>query len=106
MTRKEQLAERLHALRAEIDAVNHEILARLEARALLVHEVGEIKEALDLPLHDPRREEEMLRRLVKEASGHLAESDVRAIFGAVFGVGLEQQVRRRSKRGESKGGGS
>ena len=91
-------------LRAELDALNREILLRLERRAELVHEVGAIKEAHDLPLHDPRREEEMLRGLIAEAKGHLAESDVRAIFGAIFGVGLEQQRRRRTKQRESKGG--
>lgn len=102
MARTAQLTEQLHRLRAEIDALNQEILVRLETRAALVHEIGEIKATLDLPLHDPRREEEMVRGLVADASGHLAESDVRAIFGAIFGVGLEQQ-RRRSKRKESMG---
>ena len=105
MTRANPLTQELHRLRAEIDALNHEILVRLEQRAELVHAIGDIKEALELPGHDPRREEEMLRKLVREAKGHLAESDVRAIFGAIFGVGLELQ-RRRSERGESEGGAS
>ena len=105
MNRTKPLPQELHRLRAEIDALNREILARLEVRAELVHAIGEIKEALELPTHDPRREEEMLRKLAREASGSLAEIDVRHIFGAIFGVGLEQQ-RRRSKRVKSEGGSS
>lgn len=94
MSRREPWTDELHRLRAEIDASNREILAHLKRRAELVGSVAELKEAHGLPAHDPRREEEMLRKLAHEAAGLLTATDVRAIFSAIFHVGLEIQRRR------------
>ena len=103
MNRADSPTRKLHEIRAEIDALNREILSCLERRAELVDAVADVKDELALEAHDPRREEEMLRRLVRDAQGPLAESDVRAIFAAIFRVGVDQQLRRRSAPGRSTG---
>jgi len=93
---------KLHALRTEIDRLNHEILALLAERAQCVGEIAEIKEELALGAHDPLREEEMLRRLLADLPAPLDDEDVREIFRAVFRSGVKIQHRRGDRRDASR----
>jgi chorismate mutase / prephenate dehydrogenase len=56
------MSEKLYQLRAEIDGVDEQLLDLLEKRLKLVNDVGKIKSAEGLPLHDPVREIEMIAR--------------------------------------------
>jgi chorismate mutase/prephenate dehydrogenase len=54
-------AERdLAAMRAEIDAIDHALLDLIARRRALVSELFAYKHAHELPLIDPRREEDLL----------------------------------------------
>ena len=70
----------LEALRAEIDAIDQEILDRVAARVRVVLRVGELKRRLGLPVYDPDRERAMLERLAKRASPPLDLATIRRIF--------------------------
>lgn len=56
------MSEKLKQLRAEIDCVDEQLLELLEKRLKLVNDVGKIKSAEGLCLHDPVREIEMITR--------------------------------------------
>jgi chorismate mutase-like protein len=95
VTEEEGLRE-LAALRRRVDRVNQVLLRRLEERAELVIAIAEIKRQLGLGSFDPRREEEMLRALVRQAHGPFGPAALREIFGAIFRASLELQDRSRS----------
>ena len=70
----------LEALRAEIDAIDQEILDRVAARVRVVLRVAELKRRLGLPVYDPERERAMLERLAARATPPLDLSTIRRIF--------------------------
>lgn len=78
----------LPEVRAQIDAVDDELLALLRRRAGLTAEAGNIKRAAGAKVFArPEREAEILRRLAS-GGGALSESAVRAIFREVISACL------------------
>ena len=59
--------ERLEALRAEITALDDELLRVIERRRALALEIGAVKAELDLPTMDPAREARVVRRIAERA---------------------------------------
>lgn len=57
----------LEELRCRIDEIDAELVRLFNARATCALEIGEIKKQLGLPIYQPERELEVLRR-VREAS--------------------------------------
>lgn len=76
--------DELHGLRAEIDAVNRELLAVLQRRAALVRQIGELKRQRHLPLVDAEREQAMLQTLLRDPGHGFDRQALRQIFAAVF----------------------
>jgi chorismate mutase/prephenate dehydratase len=86
----------LDELRRKIDAIDAEILERLDRRAELAREVAEEKKLAGLPMHDPERERQVLERVEQHAVDRqgtgLPKASVRAIFREIIGacLALEQ----------------
>jgi chorismate mutase len=61
---------------------------------VVVHKVGDQKRKKGLAVHDPKREEALLRSLVARAPSCLDEQAVRAIFEAIVGQSrrLEEEM--------------
>lgn len=78
----------LDELRVEIDAVDSRLLELLNARADLVHGVGEIKKKQGLEIYAPEREEKLLQSLVKKSQGRLPEKSIRAIYREIMSAAL------------------
>lgn len=72
-------------IRKTIDELDEKILALLSKRKGLVSEIAKLKENLDIPIFDKKREEEILRRISNKAKqlGLNADS-VSGIFGSIF----------------------
>jgi 3-deoxy-7-phosphoheptulonate synthase/chorismate mutase len=87
--------EDLPRLRAEIDALNAEILALLQRRGEVVLKIAALKQALGLEGYDPGREVEMLDRLTAAAGAPFGPVEVREIFKAIFRASLDIQDQRR-----------
>jgi chorismate mutase len=62
----------IQRLRAQLDKVDGEIVQALNKRARLVHKLAALKREAGVPLYDPKREEEILRRVAKENPGPTA----------------------------------
>ncbi|HZF27023.1 MAG TPA: chorismate mutase [Steroidobacteraceae bacterium] len=77
---------RIARLREALDAVNHELLALLEKRGRLVHEVMEIKRESSLPVHDPERERRMTEALLSKASGVYPNASLERVFAVIFEI--------------------
>lgn len=83
----------LSALRAQVDEINNKLLELLQHRATVVLEIAARKRAMGLDGYDPKREDEMLHRLLERSEGPFARSEVRDIFRAIFRASLEIQDR-------------
>jgi len=79
--------------RAEIDAIDDELLRLLNQRAAIALQVGEVKRRDDTSLCDHNREREVLDRLCHQNSGPLDEQNVTSIFQRIIDESLHIQQR-------------
>lgn len=78
----------LAALRAQIDAVDDQILALLDRRAAVVQEVGRQKREKRQTFHVPQRERAVLERLTAAANGAFPREAVRPVFREIMSACL------------------
>jgi len=77
-------AERLAQLRVAIDALDLQLVERLNERARLVAEVGRIKNDAGAPVFQPEREAEVVRRVLKASHGPFPDSAIEAIYREIM----------------------
>ena len=101
MTR-EQAIPALAECRSAIDDVDLRILALLNERTRVVEEIGRIKQAVKLPIYEPKREDEVFRNVTEHNGGPLTHEAVRRIFERIIDemrvvqrVRMEQQDAHR-----------
>jgi prephenate dehydrogenase len=82
----------LARLRAEIAAIDREVLDALNRRLALVRRVSEHKADTGAPAIDARREAELLSELAAANAGPLSEQGVRTAFSALLDV-MKQELR-------------
>jgi prephenate dehydrogenase len=70
--------------RAEIDAIDDELLRLLNARASLAAEIGLAKKLSRAPLRDPDRERKVLARVCKSGDGPLDGDGIKKIFKTII----------------------
>jgi chorismate mutase/prephenate dehydratase len=73
----------VEALRVEIDRIDQRLLQVLAERATVVLRVGERKKVVGLAVHDPRREQALLERLVAQAPVPLDRELVLTVFRTI-----------------------
>lgn len=78
----------LDHIRNTIDEIDQQLLALLNQRADLVHEVGVVKKRDGLQIYAPEREEALLRRLIELNQGRLPERSIRAIYREIMSAAL------------------
>ena len=83
----------LKNLRAEIDALDDELLGLLDRRAKAAQRIGRLKDGA--PAYRPERESEILRRVAALKSGVLPAERVAAVFREIISAcrAMEQAVR-------------
>lgn len=89
--------------RAEIDAIDDELLRLLNERAAIALRVGAVKRLNDTSLCDPHREREVLARLSKLNSGPLEEQNITNIFQRIIDESLQVQQRAYQTSSENVG---
>lgn len=94
MTREEALAA-LAKFRCEIDAIDLELLALLNRRTRVVEQIGKIKESIDLPIYEPKRETEVFRNVTENNDGPLGEDALQRIFERIIDEMRSLQKMRR-----------
>jgi chorismate mutase / prephenate dehydratase len=85
----------LAGLRNQIDHIDRELVALMNQRAKLAHQIGQVKETSGQGTYDPAREEEVLARVVSFNKGPLPENSLRAVFRELISGSraLEKQLR-------------
>ncbi len=91
-----EIAEELADLRAQIDAIDHEILERLNRRARCVQRVGELKDGgRKGPIYVAARERDLVRALMDENPGPFPTAGIPHVFREIISAtrSLEERVR-------------
>lgn len=94
-----ETGSRVLELRERIDAVDLELVRILNERARLVQEVVAIKAGSGKQLFDPKREEEILRRVAEENAGPIYDSSMREIFELILHRIRDLEVQREGSSG-------
>lgn len=77
---------RIEEHRAAIDDIDDRIVALLNERAMLSLQIRALKPDAHMGLYDPRREEEILRRVGQANEGPLYDEHLREIYTAILKV--------------------
>lgn len=78
--------EGLKDLRAEIDAVDREIVSRLDQRMALVQQIWDLKRSLGMGIIDPQREAEIVRLLLGRRHRSLTPQDIEEVYAAILRI--------------------
>jgi chorismate mutase len=79
--------------RKKIDEIDLEMVKLLNERSQCAIEIGKLKHELKMEIYDPRREEEVISRVWKEANGPLSKEAVKRLFERII------DESRRAERG-------
>jgi chorismate mutase len=83
MTREEARA-RLEEYRVLIDDVDRRIVALLNERTEVVEQIGRVKRGSDLPIYEPKREDQVLANVAGCNGGPMTEDALRRIFERII----------------------
>jgi chorismate mutase len=88
------LQERVRELRSRVDEVDRKLIRALNERASIVQEIMAIKAEAGAPVYDPRREEEILQRVVEMNTGPIYDSSMRDIFELILHRIRDLEIQR------------
>ena len=77
--------------RKKIDEIDRSLVALLNERARCVVEIGKIKRQNGLPIHEPSREQEVLRLALQANHGPLGDEAIRRVFESIVHEGRSLQ---------------
>lgn len=84
----------LGPVREKIDAIDRDIIAKLNERFRLAADVARVKHEAGVPIYHPGREEALLRHLAEINPGPLTEAGMRAIYREIISamISLEEPL--------------
>jgi 3-deoxy-7-phosphoheptulonate synthase/chorismate mutase len=91
--------ERVRELRERVDEVDKELIRALNERASIVQEIMAIKAEAGAPVYDPKREEEILQRVVEMNTGPIYDSSMRDIFELILHRIRDLEIQRGGFQG-------
>lgn len=94
---------RLNECREKIDEVDIGILELLNQRTSIVEEIGRIKRDLDLPIYEPKREDDVYRNVTGHNGGPLAADAVKRVFERIIDEMRSIQRTRMLQEKEAQG---
>ena len=81
--------------RQKIDELDVEIVRLINKRAEAARAIGEIKRTTDLPVYEPRREQDVFDRVRKANPGPLADAELLHVYERIIDVMRTLQRRDR-----------
>ena len=88
------LQRQVRELRARVDEVDRELIRALNERARIVQEIMALKAETGGPVYDPKREEEILRKVVEMNTGPIYDSSMRDIFELIMHRIRDLEIQR------------
>ena len=98
MTREAAL-KALAEFRDRIDSLDRSLLELLNERTKVVEEIGRIKRECQMPIYEPKREEDVLRNVAGHNKGPMGQEALRRIFERIIDeMRTLQRMRTESRR--------
>lgn len=91
-------ANKLDALRKEIDKINQQLLELLNKRAKIAQEIGREKLMRGYPIYDPIREQEILTEILKNNKGPFPNDIIACLFKEIFKATKKLQQIDRNRQ--------
>lgn len=91
--KKSVMVNEIEGLRAQIDAVDHIIFQALKSRSELVKALGELKQILNFPTRDEKREQAIIHRLCQGNTSFYTDEELSDIYETIFKASLGVQSR-------------
>ena len=93
------LMEKINKSRKAINEIDEEILKLLSKRKNLIEEIGKLKNSLDIPIFDKKREEEILDKISQKAKKQgLNKEFIEEVFSVIFKNSRTSQQRQFKNR--------
>jgi chorismate mutase-like protein len=70
--------------RDRIDVLDRRILDLLSERTRIVEEIGRVKRHLNIPIYEPRREDEVIENITSYNPGPLSADGVKRVFERII----------------------
>ncbi len=80
----EQAREKLGEYRVAIDDIDRRLVALLNQRTEIVECIGRVKREAQLPVYEPRREDQVYANIAEANSGPISHEAVRRIFERII----------------------
>ncbi|MCI7485422.1 MAG: prephenate dehydratase [Helicobacter sp.] len=87
--------EVLHNIRSEIDRIDEDIIALLEERMALVHQVGKHKQKTQSTIYRPERENAIITRLSNLKNIYLTKEVITAIYQEIFAISRNLELPQK-----------
>ena len=102
MTQEEAQAK-LDEFRVRIDAIDKNIVELLNERTRVVEEIGRVKGAAQLPIYEPKREDQVFANISACNQGPITATGLRSIFERIIDeMRTIQRLRMAAKQGDKK----
>ena len=88
------LQEKVSELRERVDEVDRKLIRALNERARIVQEIMALKAEVGAPVYDPKREEEILQKVVELNPGPIYDSSMRDIFELILHRIRDLEIQR------------
>jgi chorismate mutase len=101
---EEDARQKLEEYRVQIDDVDRRIVELLNERTAVVENIGRVKREAQLPIYEPRREEQVFANITGTNRGPLTEGAVRRIFERIIDEMRSIQRLRMASNTQQDGG--
>jgi chorismate mutase len=96
----EQAREKLEEYRVTIDELDRRLVALLNERTAIVECIGQVKREAQLPVYEPRREDQVFANIAAANKGPISQEAVRHIFERI--IDEMRGIQRDRMRNEGK----
>jgi chorismate mutase-like protein len=80
----EEVRDKLDKFRVLVDDVDRRIVALLNERTRVVEDIGRVKRQTQMPIYEPKREDQVFANISASNRGPLTEEAVRRIFERII----------------------
>jgi len=99
---QDEAQARLEEFRVLIDDVDRRIVTLLNERTRVVEDIGRVKRQAELPIYEPKREEQVFANIASCNHGPLSPEAVRRIFERIIDeMRTIQRLRMQSENDKS-----
>jgi chorismate mutase len=97
----EEGRQKLEEFRVLIDQIDRRLVALLNERTQIVERIGRVKRESQMPVYEPRREDQVFANIAEANQGPIGQEAVRRIFERIIDE-MRGIQRSRMQDGEAK----